>query len=254
MAQDYSLFTSKIKDIMRLPRSGKLLKEDLLTETFLLHREKVSGKEMAIYYVPLEYVNVSAKVVLIGISPNWTQMETAYREVNRSLRAGLSIEEVLKRAGDRATFAGMTRTNLVKMLDGVGLAEELEIKSSGLLFDRASQLVHTTSAIRHPVFVNGGDYSGNWPDMTRHPILRKYITDILTEELQSMPFALIIPLGKAVSSAVGLLIDNGSLDSERCLLDFPHPSGANASRVREYERRKEDYAATVRRWYRRWHA
>jgi hypothetical protein len=254
MAQDYCLFSGKIADIMRLPRSGRLLKEDLLTETFLLHREKISGKEMTIYYAPFDYVNAGAKVVLIGITPNWTQMETAYREVNRSLRAGLSVEEALKRAGDQATFTGMTRTNLVKMLDGIGLAEELEIRSCSLLFDRASQFVHTTSAIRHPVFINGGNYSGNWPDMTRHPVLRRYITEILAEELQSMPFALVIPLGKAVSSAVRLLVDNGSLGCERCLQNFPHPSGANASRVREYELRKDDYAATIRQWFRRWRA
>lgn len=254
MAQEYRLFTSKIADIKRLPRSGKLLKEDLLTEKFLLYREKVSGKDLAVYYVPFDYVNPGAKVVLIGITPGWTQMEIAYRGAGRYLRAGLSVEEVLKRAGDDASFAGMTRTNLVKMLDGIGLAEELGIKSCSLLFDRASQLVHTTSAIRYPVFVNGGNYSGTWPDMTRHPVLRKYITETLAEELQSMPFALIIPLGKAVSSAVRLLIENGSLDAERCLQNFPHPSGANASRIREYELRKDDYATTVRRWFRRWHA
>jgi hypothetical protein len=182
------------------------------------------------------------------------QMEIAYREANRSLKAGLSVEEVLKRSGDQATFSGMTRTNLVKMLDGIGLAEELEIRSCSLLFDRASQLVHTTSAVRYPVFVNGEDYSDNRPDLTRQPVLRRYITEILAEELQNMPFALVIPLGKAVSSAVRILIDNDSLDVERCLQNFPHPSGANASRVREYELRKDDYAATVRRWFRRWRA
>ncbi|OPY30612.1 MAG: hypothetical protein A4E28_00193 [Methanocella sp. PtaU1.Bin125] len=69
-----------------------------------------------------------------------------------------------------------------------------------------------------------------------------------------MPFALVIPLGKAVSSAVRLLVEEGSLDRERCLQNFPHPSGANASRVREYQRRKDDYAATVRGWFRRWRA
>ena len=248
------MFISKIADIIRLPRSGKLLKDDLLTEKFLLHRENENGKELAIYYAPFDYVNRAAKVVLIGITPGWMQMEIAYREANRSLRAGLSVEEVLKRAGDQATFSGMTRTNLVKMLDGIGLAEELEIRSCSLLFDRASQLVHTTSAVRHPVFVNGEDYSDNRPDLTRQPVLRRYITEILAEELQNMPFALVIPLGKAVSSAVRILIDNDSLDVERCLQNFPHPSGANASRVREYELRKDDYAATVRRWFRRWRA
>lgn len=252
MTQDYRLFTSKIPDILRLPRSGKLLKEDLLTETFLLHRENVTGKDLAIYYVPFDYVNAGAKVVLIGITPGWTQMEIAYREAGRCLQAGLSVEETLKRAGDQAGFAGMTRTNLVKMLDGIGLAKEMDLRSCSLLFDRASQFAHTTSALRYPVFVNGASYSGRWPDMTRHQLLRRYITETLAGELQSVPFALVIPLGKAVSSAVRLLVDQRLLDGDRCLQNFPHPSGANASRVREYQRRKDDYAATVRRWFSRW--
>lgn len=250
MMQDYSLFKSKIEDIMRLPRSGKLLKEDLLTKTFLLHRENVAGKELAIYYVPFDYVNADAKVVLIGITPGWTQMEIAYREASRYLRAGLPVEEVLKRAGDNASFAGTTRTNLVKMLDGIGMAEALQIKSCSQLFDRASSLAHTTSAIRYPVFVNGAGFSGNWPGIMQHGVLREYVTEVLARELQTTSHALVIPLGKAVASAVRLLMDNGSLDAGRCLQYFPHPSGANASRVRDYERKKDDYRAMVMRWFR----
>ena len=193
------MFTGKMADIMRLPGGGRLLKEDLLTEAFRLYRENVTGKELAIYYVPFDYVNADAKVVLIGITPGWTQMEIAYRAASRCLHAGLSVEQVLKRAGDEGGFAGMTRTNLVKMLDGIGLAGALQIRSCSMLFDRASHLAHTTSAIRYPVFVNGADYSGNRPDITQHPVLRRYVTEVLAEELDTARHALVIPLGKAVS-------------------------------------------------------
>ena len=63
------------------------------------------------------------------------------------------------------------------------------------------------------------------------------------------PQAIVVPLGRAAESAVGLLIDEGLVDEGRCLFRLPHPSGAKGSRVREYAARRSDLTEDVERLF-----
>ena len=48
-------------------------------------------------------------------------------------------------------FAGTMRRNLIDMLDRIGIAEWLDLASTAAPFDEASNLLHSTSALRYPV-------------------------------------------------------------------------------------------------------
>lgn len=63
-----------------------------------------------------------------------------------------------------------------------------------------------------------------------------------------MPEAIIVPLGKSVSEALDHLAHAGQLDSKRCLWRFPHPSGANGHRVREFLERREHLRELLKGW------
>jgi hypothetical protein len=60
--------------------------------------------------------------------------------------------------------------------------------------------------------------------------------------------AVIAPLGKAVSTVLRREADRGAVRAERCLFDFPHPSGANGHRQRLYERHCHEMTAQVASW------
>ena len=60
-----------------------------------------------------------------------------------------------------------------------------------------------------------------------------------------MPDALIVPLGNAVSAALEYLADRGDVSAERCLFGFPHPSGANGGRVRDFTARQQELREKV---------
>jgi Transposase DDE domain len=57
------------------------------------------------------------------------------REAQRYLQKGFTAEETLQRANAVGPFSGLMLTNLVTMLDGIGLHNALGIKSTALLFD-----------------------------------------------------------------------------------------------------------------------
>lgn len=54
-----------------------------------------------------------------------------------------------------------------------------------------------------------------------------------------MQNVLIIPLGKAVEEVLEFMIGEGIIKKEHCLLGFPHPSGANGHRKKQFDENKE---------------
>jgi len=222
--------------MLSLPKGTMLSKEHLLTGDFVMER---SGK-LEMYYAPHnEYVNPSARAVIIGLTPGWTQMRTAMEAAATGLEEGLSDEGVCRRAKEAAGFAGTMRTHLTGMLDSLELHRYLNIPSCGELFLEHRELLHTTSMLRFPVFVERQNYNGTHPVLIRSPFLKNAALKSVYEELQIVKQALIIPLGKTVEHVLQLLVQEGKLEDEQCLWGFPHPSGANGHRHKQFARHQD---------------
>jgi hypothetical protein len=194
---------------------------------------------LSVYYAPWDWVNTKARVMLVGITAGLHQATEALRETQRCLRAGLSDEEVLRQSDAVGSFSGPMRSNLVAMLDSIGLHEVLGISSTVELFGSHHGLAAHVSAIDYPVFVHGRNYAGSTPSLIRHPVLRSLVKACLGARVGMAEQALVIPLGNAAHQAVELLIDDGWLHPKRCLLGVPHPSGANGWRVRQFSTRRD---------------
>jgi hypothetical protein len=224
MPLDGTLFGLFAERIAALPARTCYDKSDLLVDAFRIYAQG----NLSIYLASLDVANENARVSLIGITPGWTQMEIAYRAARLALLAGQTIDSVCARAKAQVSFAGPMRGNLISMLDGIGLPVALGITTCEALFGRAGALLHTTSAIRYPVFVEGENYAGHRPKPLRTQILRDMARSLLMEELRQIPDALVIPLGACVDEVVRDLVQQRALDPRRCLFGFPHPSGGNA--------------------------
>jgi hypothetical protein len=130
--------------------------------------------DIEVCYVPFEYVNPKARVVIVGITPGRTQMLNAVKEARRQLDQGADSLTALIAAKQTGAFSGTMRPNLVGLLDCVGVNRWLGIQTCDDLFGKAADLVQTTSALQNPVFIKGENYNGT-PNMTRHPLLRKQL-------------------------------------------------------------------------------
>jgi len=168
VAEKSKLFEQYAPLIRALPDPELLKKADLRVPDFRLRHDN----QLDMYYAPVDYVNERAKVVLLGIKPGWAQMKIAYRQARRDLLSVLCPTEVCRRAKRRASFAGPIRQNLIVMLDQLGLPTLLDLSSSASLFHEHSSLLHTSSAIRYTVFVNGRNYTGHSARVLDTPALR----------------------------------------------------------------------------------
>lgn len=229
--------------ILELPEDKMLSKAEVLVSDLLMQR---SGM-LEMFYAPHnEYVNPAAKVVIIGITPGWTQMRIALRAAKAGFKAGLSDEAVCRQAKEEAGFAGTMRTHLIEMLDALELHRYLGIGSSGELFQDQHELLHTTSLLRFPVFVAGNNYNGTHPSLRTNPFLNRTALSSLQDELSLMNQPLIIPLGKNVEQVLQQLAADGGLDAKRCIWGFPHPSGANGHRHKQFASHQESMRSKIR--------
>lgn len=183
------------------------------------------------FYAPFDYINTGAKVVLCGITPGLQQASRALEEARKQLRQGASIDQAKQAAKATASFAGPMRNNLTNMLDHIGLHQLLGIESCARLFDTHRHLVHYTSALRYPVFIDGQNYSGS-PSMLTRASLRHQVETHLAGEIRALgPQCLYVPLGPKVNEVFLHLQTRGLLKTEQLLDGLPHPSGANAERI-----------------------
>ena len=196
----------------------------------LLHRSAVGSRTIEMIYAPFDHINSAARIVIVGLTPGLQQARNALKVARSALQSGASIEAAAAEAKVYASFSGPMRSNLVRLLDHIGISQTLGIESTAELWGRRADMVHFTSALRYPVFVDGQNWSGQ-PDMLRVPEMREWLEHYTGKELETLRQALFVPLGPKVTAALEHLSGAGIIDGMRILSGLPHPSGANAERI-----------------------
>lgn len=167
-----------------------------------------SDKNVAIYYAPFEYINPSAKIVLVGITPGPTQMVNANNEARRTLLAGKNHDIAIKQAKAIGGFSGEPmRSNLINRLNHWDVHKWLGLQDSAELFDTARDLLQTTSLLRYPVFVDDKDYRGK-PNMLKHLLLKKYLFDYFVNDINQLNNAVFFTLGPEVQKILLIALLN----------------------------------------------
>lgn len=193
--------------------------------------------KITVEYAPFDHIEQNAELAIVGLTPGRTQAANALQSLSASLKRGIAVDKALSDAKRTASFSGPMRANLLAMLDAVGVPAVYKRSNAAEFFSPESDLVHFTSALRYPVYVQGENYSGS-PAPMGQPLLRSMIETHLAEEVAALPNAIWIPLGAHAEAALIHLAGKGHLDRTRILAGLPHPSGANAERIAYFLGRK----------------
>lgn len=232
--------------IKKLPLKSKYTKEELLISELLVE----SKGNIELYYAAHnECFNPNAKVFMIGITPGFAQMEKSIVACRKAIEEGKNIEEIPYICKKEGRFAGALRKNISQMLDDLGLNTHLQISSTMTLFENQDHLMHTTSLIPFPTFVKGKNYTGHTPELIKNEFLMDYVRANMDRQVEMLQDALYIPMGRCVEEILKLYIQNGDLTEAQCLIGFPHPSGANVNRKKQFEEEKEQMMNKINKFY-----
>lgn len=220
---------------------GSLLTPD---SPLLIERVPWRGRFLETFYAPFEHLESEARVVIVGLTPGRRQAEDALTACGDALRAGRDRSEALRLAKRHASFSGPMRSNLVRMLDAIGVARLVGVDTAARFWDEAAGSAHFTSLIRNPVLVDGANWSGS-PDPVGTPPLRRWMESWTGRELAGLSPAVVVPLGPVVARGLAHLADLGMISPGSILADMPHPSGANAERVACFLGRKPPHLASA---------
>ena len=105
------------KEIRNETLKDSYTKEDLMKEKYLVSKEG----EIEIYYAPFDYINLDASIIIVGITPGWTQMEKSFKTIINELTKNNDFSLALKKVKSECSYAGSIRSNLIKMLDDLEL-------------------------------------------------------------------------------------------------------------------------------------
>ena len=222
----FSTFAPILRDLSQ----SELLAEIEQPKQLLIASDSVKGRRIDVAYAAFDHVNLAADVVIVGLTPGRQQMRNALLEAQRCLKAGHSEQEAMKAAKIFASFSGPMRSNLIAVLDSVGVNTALGLSSTSSLWGRDAQRGHFTSALRYPIFIDDENYSGA-PSMISVPLLRSQLFQRFATEMADLPKAVFIPLGPKVTEAVEAVAKQLGLSTDRILSGLPRPSGANAERI-----------------------
>lgn len=223
-------------------------KEDIVADPFLL--EQSPDHKLSIYYAPVEYINESASLLIVGITPGFHQMHQAYSKIVQLKGELLENEALLHQAKLASSYEGPMRKNLIHMLDELGLPDYLGLSSSSTLFSSANHLMHTTGLIPYPVFYRGNNYTGSTPNILSTETLKHYVETCSVNDVIRLNKPMIIPLGVTVTKVLAYLSKYNLIDNCYVLNGFPHPSGANGHRLKQFAHYKEQMRKVLDYYFR----
>lgn len=182
-----------------------------------------------VFYAPFDYLNSTAKLVLVGLSPGRFQALVALETARQALLNGADDTAAAAAAKNAASWSGPIRHNLVRMLDFLGVARRLGIATSAELWTGRTDLIQFSAALRHPVFVGEKNFNGS--GVERSPLLLEQIDTYFATDCTALAHALFMPFGTTAQNACERMVKQGVLHAGQIVAGLPHPSGANAERV-----------------------
>ena len=194
-------------------------------------------KKIYIETIPHKRKPPSNKVdlILLGLTPG--------RQQHEALKTSKKIRI--------AAFKGYMRIQIHQWFLSLGMVEYLKLKDKDDLFsERFKETVHMTSLLRKPVYIGEDrkNYTGRSPYPWKHEKLRILMDETLCDLNRIKKPVLLIPMGQIVSTAIR---EFSPLDKTHFILHgFPHPSGSNGHRHKEFKKNEENLKKIIEDWIR----
>ncbi|SOE66704.1 hypothetical protein SAMN05446635_2909 [Burkholderia sp. OK233] len=201
-----------------------------------------------VQYVPFEYINPVAKLVIVGITPGNTQIGGTLATFAKLLREGAAREDILRTVKRLNSFGGNSmRPNLLKMLRHFKFEHLLGIDDVIDLWGKSDALFQATSVVPNAAFKWGTKrgvkgwwmFAGGFDEVLKSRIYRQQFEEVFLPSVRRMnTHALYVGLGPTPHAALQHCVDAGLIRQDQFLGSFPHPSTSAGDQVPFFLREK----------------
>jgi len=246
------LYLSKLSEtqIEDLVDTGDVLRDNALWS-------ETEG-EFGQFFAPFDWINDSADIVLIGITPGKRQAKSSLKALRAALIAGKPAEEAARIAKLAASFEGDMRDIAAQLMNRFDLHKLFRLTNAAELFAAASYRAHYTSLLRYPVLhwqtkkkkdktKESGwfDYSGGNSAFTTDMLVRSIAEDF-EPEISAFKNAWLVPFGPVPALALAKMAYRGLIDPDRVLPGVNHPSGTQWNRHNCQLNTSDDHSSCAR--------
>lgn len=136
--------------LTELELAGLFKDDGILKDTFFATAEPVEENRFACFYSPFDWVNDSADIILIGITPGKRQAIDSLLTLRSALESGKPVVDAAARAKQVASFNGEMRDVASELMDYFCLNDVFGVEKSAILFDEMAHRTHYTSCCATP--------------------------------------------------------------------------------------------------------
>jgi hypothetical protein len=199
-----------------------------------------------VQYIPFEYVNIDARLVMVGITPGNNQIDGTYATLNQRATSGEAKEDILRAIKRDNSFGGKgMKPNLRKMMRHFKFEKFVGVSDVEELWGKSHHLFQASSVVPNAAFKSAKKdgvqvwkmFPGSFEEVMGVQMLRQQFENAFAPSVRSMnPQALYVGLEPTPNDALQYCVDKGYIRQDQFLGSLAHPSSSNGSQVGYYLR------------------
>lgn len=181
-------------------------------------------------YVPFEYVNTCARLVLVNTTPGPRHMRLAC-ELTCRLLSERTPGRVIQRENKRqADLGGSTvRPNLIRMLDHFGIGSFFGLGNAAAFWGEGSQYLQTLALLPVVTTKRGLPFTGALAEILTAPVLARSFESLFLDRLSALsPDAVYLAVGRCAWEGLQHAVEQSCLRKPQLIGMLPAPTRAGS--------------------------
>ncbi|MEM5429719.1 hypothetical protein [Cupriavidus oxalaticus] len=184
----------------------------------------------AMHYVPCEYLNTQAQLVLVSTTPGHAHVRLAASVTEELLRSHAPGRVVQRENKRRVELGGkLVRPNLIRMLDHFRVPELVGLPHAAALWNDGFERLQPLALLPHATTRRGLAFDGPFEDLMAAPMLREIFENQFLETVRQMRTdAFYIALGRTAWAGLRHAVSRRLIARHQLLGMMPVPARAGS--------------------------
>lgn len=182
-------------------------------------------------YVPFEYANTQARLILVSSTPGYTHHKLACKLTAQLLTQKAGEIVILRENKRQAELGGGTiRLNLIRMLDHFRIGHRFGLSDASALWDHGFCHLQPVALLPLSTTKRGIPFAGGLPEILSVPMLAQAFQSLFMARLRLIhPDAVYVALGQCAWSGLQHAVSQGFVRQDQLVGMLPSPARSGST-------------------------